>query len=518
MFHNSDRITRYFLVVSISIMVALTVGNILSGIVYDTDHFADTFFLLGAGWRVAQGLVPVIDFGHFYGGVMANGIGLTMLSLGSDVFAFDRFSLILLAILSLVTTAILFRRISLNGLMALILTISVLMLSRYPLELDEPITRIVSTHSFLYNRLGFALLVISGLFVALRSEDDLHDLLPGALVGMLVVLAALTKPTFIILAPGVILGLAVQSRWKALAALLLGVGISVAIFDPFLQRWIGSFEYVNAHVGDGASAELGALLQKAIQLPLSQPVATTFALLALGALIITKTQLTSLLGLLVVAGAGIGMATTMGGNGSLGQLALPVAILITLASGEIATRAKLEYAASMNMAAYGLVVALALPHMLNLTGAILEGISRSDRLLISQGPYDRYLSIPEEKDDRSTPTQYEMLADGVAALHALGEPSNWGIIADRGLTFEHAVLGRPVPGYPLWQRASAPELAEGKPIAPEADIVMIGRTGETSEIGAILRAKFGKDFALCTTSAHWEIHVRTSSGVSCPTD
>jgi hypothetical protein len=512
---NPVRLIGLFFIAETALLLAFSISNVLFGVLYDTDHFGDTIFLLGAGWRTYEGLTPVIDFGHFYGGVMAEGIAITMQLFGPDVFAFEVFTIILLAFLALLSTIILHRRISITGWAALVLTIAVLMLSRYPLEMNEPITRIISTHSFLYNRFGLALLLVSGIFVALRAPAEQHDRLPGVLVGILIVLAALTKPTFIVLLPGVALGLALQRRWQALVAVFVGICISVAILDPTLQRWLGSLAYIQAQVGDQDSADVGALLRKAVQLPLSQPVATTFALAAVGLLVVTRTQLASVLGLLIIAGAGIGMATTMGGNGSLGQLALPVAILIALAAGEIAMRAGLHHSSFVQMIAYALVMALALPHMLNLAGATLEGVAKREQTLISEGPYQRYLSIPEGANDQTAPTQYEMFADGIAALHSLGDPSRWGIVADHGVTFEHAVLGRPVPGYPLWQRATAPELAEDMPIAPESDIVMIGRSDPPSEIGAILRAKFGEEFALCTMSMHWEIYVRRTSGIQC---
>lgn len=498
-----------------ALLALLTVSNILFGVVYDTEHFGDTLFLLGVGWRAYEGLTPVLDFGHFYGGVMAEGISTTMRLFSPDVFAIERFALLAFGCLALVAALILRRRISFSGLAALVLTLAVLMLSRYPLELNEPITRIVSTHSFLYNRFGLALLLVSGLFVALRAPAERSDLGPGVLVGCLAVLAALTKPTFVVLIPGVVLALALQRRWQALVAVLAGIAVSVAILDPTLQKWLGSLAYVQAQVGDQASADTVALLRKAVQIPLSQPVATIFALAAIGLLIVTKTKIGAVFGLLTIAATGIGMAATMGGNGNLGQLALPVTILIALASGEIAMKAGLQHASFVQMVAYALVISLALPHILNLAGATMEGEARSDQTLISEGPYTRYLSLPEEAERQNAPTQYEMLADGIAALHNLGEPSQWGIIADHGITFEHAVLGRPVPGYPLWQRATAPELSEDKPIAPEADIVMLDRADPLNKIGAILRAKLGEDFTLCTSSMHWEIYTRRTSGIQC---
>lgn len=513
-----EKLFRLLFFIGTALLIFLSLCNILGGVLYDTDHFGDTLFILGTGWRTHEGLRPVLDFGDFYGGAVAEGLAMTMRLFGTDVFTLERFALLSLACLVLVAAIILNRRISMNGFMALVLTLAVLMLSRYPLELNEPIIRIVSTHSFFYNRFGLALLLVSGLFVALRAPTERHDLLPGVLLGFLVVVAALTKPTFIVLMLGVLIGLTLQQRWQALAAVVVGIAVSVTLLDPTLQKWTGSLAYIQAQIGDQENADIGALLRKAVQIPLYQPVATIFALALVGVLIVAKTQIRSLMALLTVAGVGIGMATTMGGNGSIGQLALPVAILTALAAGEIAAGAKLRNAQFLQMVAYALVISLALPHMLNQAGATVEGLARSNQTLISQGPYARYLSIPEKTELQSAhavPPQYEMFADGIATLHGLGNPSRWGIIADNGITFEYAVLGRPVPGYPLWQRATAPELAADKPIAPEADIVMIGRSDPPSDIGAILMTKLGADFSLCMTSVYWYVYARISSGIQC---
>lgn len=493
----------------------LALGNILFGVFYDTMHVSDTLFLLGAGWRAAQGLTPVLDFGYFYGGFIEEGLGLTMRVFGSDIFAFERFALLLLVGLILIALTVLYKRISFNGFMALVLILAVLMLTRYPLEKYQPTIDIISTHSFFYNRFGFALFLISGLFVALRPETERADVIPGALVGMLLVLAAVTKPTFIVLGLGVLSGLALQWRWQALVATLMGVVVFFAILDPTLQKLIGSFSYAQAQLVDEPSATIGMLFFKVVVVCLSQLVAMTLAAGVVVVLILTRTQFTSIMALVVVSGAGLGMVATMGTGSHVGQLALPLTILITLASGEIAGRSRLDFSSSLQMVSYGLVLAFVVPHILNLAGATWQGVASRDQLLIASGPYERYFSVTDSTEKEDGISQYEMLADGISALHSLGDPSVWGIIADHGVIFEHAVLGRPVVGYPLWQRPTAPELASEFPIAAGADIVMIGRSAPISEVGMILRGKLGSDFDLCSVSVHWEIYARITSGINC---
>jgi len=504
--------------VTLIFMIAVVICNISVGIVYDTDHFGDTLFLLGASWRAFNGLTPVIDFGHFYGGVTAEGVAAVMHLIGPDVFAIEYFVLFALAALILVSIPVLSGRISNVGMLAVAVVIATLLLSRYPLETNAPIIRIVSTHSFLYNRIGTALLLIVGLFVVLRGHNNRADLPGGMLAGLLLVVLGLTKPTFVVVIPFVLLALALQRRWHALGAVAFGFLASSAIIDPFFQKWLGSLSYIQAHVGDTNNATTEALIRKAVQIPLYQPVVTGISVIALCIIARERRNWPAVLAILLLTVGGVGMVATMGGNGSIGQIGIPLGIFIAMAASETALRTMPDQTRLLGILSFVLVMAFSLPHALNLAGATLEGVSRSDQILIRQGPYSRYLSIPEADRSGTTPPQYEMLAAGIDALHALGDPSHWGIIADSGGTFEQAVLGRPVPGYPLWQRPSAPELAPDLPIPADADIIMIGRSDGTDEVGQILQSKLSSEFELCARSAHWDIHARRTSGADCVRD
>ncbi|MEO0369374.1 MAG: hypothetical protein AAF197_11415, partial [Pseudomonadota bacterium] len=134
-----------------------------------------------------------------------------------------------------------------------------------------------------------------------------------------------------------------------------------------------------------------------------------------------------------------------------------------------------------------------------------------DSIQIVEGPFADYLSRPQNAD--AGPTQYDTLADGIIALRALGNTRDWGIIADNGVSFEYALMARPVPGYPLWQRETAPEFRDDRIFAPKADIAMLAKSNNPNAVSAILRRKIAKDFVLCSRSAYWEIYRRTSTEI-----
>ncbi|MFV0359658.1 hypothetical protein [Tropicimonas sp.] len=516
---GTDRVLALLLYAAAALAAAVVAANAVAGIAFDSDHMGDTLFILGAGWRVHEGLRPALDFGHFYGGTVACGLAATMRLFGATVFAFDYFLLAVFALLSALGVVMLRGRLSAPGLAATILIVATLLFTRYPLEVSQSVTRLVSTHSFLYNRLALAMLLISGLFAALSSPQRGREVLGGLLAGGLVVATVLAKPTFIVLAPAVLVALLVQARWLAAAGLIAGAALAAGLFDPGGARWLASMDYAMAHVGDRDDAGLRPLLRKAVQIPLAQPVVLTFALAAMGYVLWRKPrEMGAVLAALIVAAAGVGMAATMGGGGSLGQLAVPIGCMLALAMAELARRAGRAHAGCLQAVALLLVAAFALPHLANLLGVTAEGISRRGQVLVHTGPFTGYLSLPGDTAGTGRATQYEMFADGIDTLTAIEGAAERGIVSDSGVTFEFALGAPPVAGYPLWQRPEAPELAPGRPLPDDIDLVLLGRAPNgTPEIAGPLRAKMGDAFRLCARSAYWDVFARQSTApATCP--
>lgn len=494
------------------IFAIVLLNALFGGVFLDTDHIPDTLLILGASWRSYQGLVPAVDFGYFYGGVLEDGIAKTMRIFGPGVFSFDYFSLFLTVGFWGAIIVALKNRMSALGLASLVLVVTVLMLTRQPLEYGFAVSKIVSTHSFLYNRVGLAAVMIAGLFVALPSTDRRAERLGGAVIGLVVCFAALVKPTFAILVPAAIGGLVIQRRWDAIAGALLGVVGLVLLVDPMLERWRGALEYSFAQVGGDRAAGLDYLLVKAVRGPFVQPLATLLALVSVGYILVRGSSVSAVLGMLLVAVAGIGMTATMGGH--IGQVVLPITIMIVLAVAELAGIDALDYHRPLQFLAVSMVAALAVPHALNLLGATVTSRGKQAQMRIAAGPFAHYFAVPLDDKTGTSEDGYEMLADGIAALRAMGDPSEWGIVADQGITFEYALLAKPVPGYPLWQRRTAPEFAANRPLAREVDVVMLGRNDYAISLRSVLIEKMQQDFAFCRQSTHWDIYVRRSRNIT----
>lgn len=499
---NNHNLTLKVFIISISIILINAIQHVF-GFQYDTDHFADTFFLLGAAWRVHEGLIPVIDFGHFYGGFVSESLGWTMFIFGTHTSVFYVYSIILSIVL--LVCAYLFSKdeISPLGLSCFALSIFTLLMTRYPLELNDPIIRITSTHSFFYNRFAQAAMLTVSLFIFFRANSDNKEVFFGVISGLIIAAVCLTKSTFIVVLPGIIIALLISCRWFAVAGTLIGLAVFVIIFDPSLQRFFGSLSYALSHVGE-ENGVIG-LIRKSIQIPLYQPIALCATLIALAICFNQKAVRLSLLSSIVFACSVIGMTATMGGNGSLGQLALPTLIALCVGCAELARKHLVEGAPIVQSISLILVLAFALPHVANMAGAALEGYARQSQRLIHDGPYDRYLSIPENRRNSDQATQYEMLAEGMTVLRSLGDSSEWGIIADAGITFEHPLLSKPVAGYPLWQRVTAPEFGPDRALSEEIEIILLSR-GREAPVGDIIRSKMTDVFSICARSENWEVY------------
>jgi hypothetical protein len=281
------------------------------------------------------------------------------------------------------------------------------------------------------------------------------------------------------------------------------------ISDPWGARWFASFQYGQFSVGDRPDATVISLLRKAVQVPLAQPIVLTLVIATIMALLWTRPRpWAPVLSIAFLAAGGLGMATTMGGGGAFGQLGLPIFAMAMLACTELAQQRRLASEAAIMLGTLILTMGFSLPHVANLFGATIEGWVERDRILISNGPLEDYLSVVEDAATEEV-TQYEMMADGIAALQQFGDLSDRGIIATNGITLDFALQSRPVTSYPLWQRPNAPELAADMPFPPDADIVLLGRGAQADmSVGPLLQEKMEDDFSSCGETAYWRIFVR----------
>lgn len=434
---------------------------------------------------------------------------------GKTPFVFEYFSTILAFASASILWLVFRSRISPIGLGLMILVSTVLLLTRQPLEYLPTSSGPVSTHSFLYNRLGFVALMAAGMFVALPSAKPRAEAVGGALIGSIIAFALLTKPTFAVLLLATLIGLLIQARRRGIIGLLVGVAVVVLLLDPRLAGWRGAVSYLAAQVADDRGAQLDYLVIRAFRIPLAQALATILSLAALAYVFRAREARPALIGVVVVAMAGMAMAVTMGG--APGQLALPIAILLALAAAEWARLARLDFRLPLLGIAIAIPLSFALAHGANLAGATLLSHQKAHLSTIKTGPYSRYVGVRSRNFGEERLKHYDMFADGIAQLNQMGDASRWGIIADMGITFEFALLAKPVTGFPLWQRRHTPEFAAGRPLPAQVDVVMLGRMEVENSLKDILTEKMKNDFRFCKRSEYWTIYVRNKlAAARCP--
>ena len=501
------------------ILVLVALFNLGTGIVYDTHNWIDTLFIFGAAWRVHQGLTPVLDFGHHYGGFIPQTLGWAMSAFGDTVSVFYAYSILMGGFLVGCAAVISRQGLSFAGFCAVVLVVLTLVLTRYQLEWSSAITGVGSGHSFFYNRYGQAAMVIVAVFVALRSNNQFTELTGGLVVGVLIGTACLTKSTFVVTLPGLLIALLILRRWSAIAGACAGLAAFILAFDPTLARFFGSLNYALEYFsGDNrlVGNSVPGLIRMSVKIPLAQPVALALAGIALAACLNARACWWPCLSIVVFAGSLVGMTATMGGFGSTGHLVLPTLAGVAIGCAELARGNGSENVQVIKGLAAAIVFGFTVPHVLNAAAAGAQGYLRQSQLLIEHGPYARYLNIPKYYHASNGPTHYQMLADGIEGLDSLGgDASQWGIVANGLLSFEHAMRAKPVAGYPLWQDDPVPEFAADRPLSDEIDVILISRLPEFSD--RVLRSKMTSEFALCSRTELWEIytHERLSDAI-CP--
>lgn len=500
-------------------------------IVYDTLHMTDTLFMLNSGRRVFLGLEPGVDYGTFYPGLTSRYLALSFGLFGQHARALDLSALLQYATLLPLACLVMAGRVSLLTLSGVAAVLATTLLTRAPMEEHAALTRMMSAHSFSYNRLGLALCLVPLLAVLLPAGPRRRDVLAGLAAGVAIAMALLCKWSFLVVLPPSILALALQRRWSMLAAMLAGLTATFLILDPAGQNFAGTFAYMKeAAAAEGGMGGIGGLLSKALRVVLSHLFTVLVVIAALIWVLRSGTEHRRAWGasvLLMMAGLGAA-CLVMGPFGLIGHQILPVAVTLLLILADRMQHGDMPIRALAIL----LGLALMLPHAGNAMLVTAASFGNRHETLVSQGPMVDYMqrytpAAPDQAIDginaqiaarisrEGTVTrdlEYPVFADGLAALQELPARERHGVIAEGLINFEFAASTPPVTGYPLWPRITSPELS-GKTRVPEgADIVLLLREGGTP-LGDLLQGWMGEEFHLCLRTPIWNIFARIDARV-----
>lgn len=510
-------------------------------VVYDTMHLPDTLFLLNEGWRVSQGLRPGVEYETFYGGFTSGILALAFRLFGAEVRTLDLVPLLHAAIVLALAAAILFRRTSLFSGLATVALLATVLMTRAPLEEHVALTQPISAHSFSYNRLGLALCLVVLPFILLPRDDDrILEPLAGMAAGAAMAMALLCKWSFAVIPLVALLALLLQRRWSAFGGALAGLLAAGFVLDPFGAQFLGSLAYMQeaarAEEMIGGAGALTGLAFKSLNTLLSH-LPVMLALLAAIFLSLREGQAEgrwTWLGGMVLMVAGFGaVCVVMGPFGLIGQQVAPVAAVLMILCFERAWQADAQSAPILRVLVLVGSGAFLLPNLGNTVAITAAGLAKRDEVLITNGPMANYLQRYDRNDLAGSPEavmdavatdlartrtvtrgmEYPVFVDGLLALDRLQGISDLGVIADGSFNYEFALGSVPVVGYPLWPRPSSPEIAATGGIPAEAAVVMILRH-DAGNMGKILKARVGNEFALCLQTGIWDIFARKSARIS----
>lgn len=531
------------------VMIALTAGAFgLVPVVYDTLHLQDTMFLADIGWRVYSGADPVTDFEHLYGGVMARTIALAYELAGPRIKALDYAALILWAGVMALLGVVAVRRVDAFMAAATAALVSAVLFARQPFEATFHVHEANAAHSFVYNRFGTGAMIVLGLFAIVPARVRGVEWAAALIAGVACFVLALTKSTFMLVAPAVAIALLIQARWVSAGLAALGFAGAAVVLDPGLRLIVASLEYNAAFRGAGMS--LGQSVEKAIDVVLAHQMSIIFFLIVAASFVLRgegPARRAGLAGLVLAAAMGA-TAVSMGAHWITGQQALPLLGGLCLALWAHARRAGADrrtiagahHRAIAGAVAGGLVLVVVVPHMAVTLVTAYDAMRHRDLALIEAPPLSAYLARSDDFADElsaahrtadpsqrlaeaahqrlrrggevSSGVDYALLVDGLSALDALGDVAEHGIVSDGGYSFTFGMQSRPVLGFPTWPETGSPEIQPGRALPDDVDIVMLTRPVPRF-ITPLLREKMGA-FRECRRSTLWIFYVR--EGVTFP--
>ncbi len=406
--------------------------------------------------------------------------------------------------------------------------------TRVPIEKFPILGGVISAHSFSYNRLGLALILVPTLLVLLpRISIRNMELLAGSAAGIALVLALLTKWSFAPVLPALAMALLVQRRWAALASMFASLVVVGMLLDPLAERWIGTTRYFFnlAQAAQGTAESFGALpglIMKTLRLALAGLVSVLAAIAAMLAACKLHTSPLRWIGAAVLmVGGAASTLVAMGDLTMVGHQVIPLTAVVMLACYEQFRWKQVAGVVAYRVFAIVLVLAFLLPHLLNSVLLTAVAYEKRQEPLISEGPMAGYLadyatSVPDaspagiiekaaaefrEQGALSDQVEYLAFVNGIQALRRLGDLSDRGVISGSLLGFEYASGSKPVAAYPLWPRLSSPEFAELDHLPDDVDVVLLLRT-ETDPLGELLLSMMAANFELCLQSGFWDIYLR----------
>ena len=505
---------------------------------YSNLYLSDALYLLNAGYLMAHGSIPHVDFGWQFGGYEAGLIAVAIHLFGPSMRALDQaiaFGYAISVVLLFVTTA---RRARPWTLILLLFLLTAVALTRFPFELVGPDIA-VQSYAMFYNRICWCLTI--AVFAPLLVSDA--PLTPAALVAgaLAVFLIVLTKPTFAVTLPLALPLLLRANGWRGAvfaAAALLGLAAAAWALFGFgpVVYWRLVPDMLDA-AQDILVIQFGPV-SKLAHIVFFHFIELATLAITLGwvayrgrrarAVLIRIAASTLLLGLSLVA-------TVF--TGSFGFIAATTPMIAFVAIVLIDVILAGDRDAAMPVAVAGLslfVIAFAGPYFLNYTLGMVKQVTRGDQAVFTAGPLAGLIvdrpdssATPQFRDDAEADaylarrTRFEggirwmgdyewqyLLKDGLELIGRVPGSRQLRIVSFSPAVFPFAAAAAPVPDFPLYPGIKSPSMLRLSRLPADVDAVMVLRGDDGNKALARLKPSIAREFHVAARSRFWDLYRR----------
>lgn len=538
---------RVLIIFNILIAALLPLMLVRSPVLLDTVHTDDTLMWAHLGWRGLNGLTPVLDYPHFYGGLVAQVITWSFELFGFRFKAIDYAFVAMFLAATSVMLLLTYRRLSALSVSLLVAFSAALVVSLVPIGLG-PIHALHAAHSYVYNHLAIVLIMGLTVFGMVETSNARLEILSALAAGFALYILVLLKTPFGAFAPFLLIALLVKQRWAAAIAVVLSGTATMLTLDFGMPRALGS---LNVALSSAAAEEISgasnllitALMPyKAQWLPcigFATLIVVVYVKLGKQSLGTLLTGMWFLLGFTVVL-------VPMGGD-PLYKL-IPILLVLSLFFTDLFQKEKQKSAKWQRFIARLLPVTLCYAFVLPAsvsafvthfrsfqyqnasltpstpardyvvfgTGiAANANLKRSVDLLVSA--IETFSDEEKETGNLTATVEYIMSADGIHLLQQIPNVQRYSIIPNgRSFEFTAPLMSRPVKDYPVWPTKNLAFFQEQTRLPPSIDIVMISI--DLSVLGFVneeLTAMMGSDFQACARSQIWTLYARKTSNIEC---
>ena len=227
-------LSTLFIAVNLLIALFFVVALLMAPVAVDQIHMDDIVLLANVAWRGVNGLAPVIDYSHFYGGFAEYFVTTSFRLFGVSYKVVDYAFVMLFVVAAGATWALCWKRLTLAETSLVTVLGAALILSLDPLEAFQ---HFKPGHSFVYNHVGIVLMVALTVFACRESRrSSCSNCCRRRWRASWSISLILLKTTFGLVGVSIVLACLIQKRWASAALVVAAATVTMLVVDPAMAR------------------------------------------------------------------------------------------------------------------------------------------------------------------------------------------------------------------------------------------------------------------------------------------